>query len=213
MESVTLIIVPAAVVAATAIILFLFLGGKKRAESGAKGKTKDRASVVREANRRLTQNPRDADALKSLGDIYYQEEDFEKSLKTFELLVDLCATNKELDEFEITMKYAISALRTKRLKEAYKSLLITRSMKQDVFEINYNLGYLEYARKNYEKSSALLAQANLVQPAHPETLKYFGMSLYRIKRYDDSAKIFAGLWSSSRTTRKPRLRWGSVITN
>ena len=169
--------------------------------------------MVREANRRLTQNPRDADALKSLGDIYYQEEDFEKSLKTFELLVDLCATNKELDEFEITMKYAISALRTKRLKEAYKSLLITRSMKQDVFEINYNLGYLEYARKNYEKSSALLAQANLVQPAHPETLKYFGMSLYRIKRYDDSAKIFAGLWSSSRTTRKPRLRWGSVITN
>ena len=189
MDSSFIVIIPVAVVAVAAILLYLVLNAtKKKEKSDKKPRARDRASVVREANRRLGQNPRDAEALKSLGDIYYQEEEFEKALKTFEALIDLCATNKEIDELEITTKYAISALRLKKHKEAYKSLVIARSMKSDVFEINYNLGYLEYLRKNYENSAALLAQARQDQPEHAETLKYFGMSLFRIKRYDDAAK-------------------------
>ena len=184
----TIILIPVVVVVLAGAALFLILGRKKTSDKTNKGKSKDRAFVIKEANRRLSQNPRDAEALKSLADLYYQDEEFEKSHKSFELLVDLCATNKELDEFEVTMKYAISALRIKKLKEAYKGLLIARSMQQDVFEINYNLGYLEYVRKNYEKSAALLSQARQDQPEHPGTLKYFGMSLFRIKRYDEAAK-------------------------
>jgi hypothetical protein len=42
-------------------------------------------------------------------------------------------------------------MKLKKYDEAYKSLLIARSMKPDVFEINYNLGYLEYQKKNYGK--------------------------------------------------------------
>ena len=87
-------------------------------------KSKNRASIIREANKRLSQNPRDAEALKSLADMYYQDENFEKARKTYEILIDLCATNKELDEFEITLRYAISSLRTKKLKEAYHSFYL-----------------------------------------------------------------------------------------
>ena len=68
-------IIPGAVVAVAAVLLFLTLGkGKKEKKAPRKTRLKDRAAIVREANRRLGQNPRDAEALKSLGDVYYQED-------------------------------------------------------------------------------------------------------------------------------------------
>ena len=188
MNSSFLFVIPIVVVIAVLGLLYFSLGGKKRKENDGKTKIRDRAGIVREANRRLSQNPRDAESLKALADVYYQEKQFDKSLKSYELLVDLCATNKELDEFEITLKYAVSALKTKHLKEAYKSFVIARTMRQDVFEVNFNLGFLEYHRGNYEKSTALLSQAQISQPDHPETIKYFGLSLHKIGRYDGAAK-------------------------
>ncbi len=189
MSEILVIIIPAAVIAAAALLIFAALSSRKRQNEPAKKsstKVKDRAVIIREANKRLSQSPRDAEALKSLADLHYREEDFEKARKTFELLVDLCATNKELDEFEITLRFAISSLRTKKLKEAYKSLVIARSLNQEGFEVNYNLGYLEYLRKNYEKSAPLLSQAREYQPEHPETLKYLGLSQFKLNQFSDA---------------------------
>jgi tetratricopeptide (TPR) repeat protein len=189
MSDTFVIVIPFLVVVAAALLIYGAISSKKRkaeAKKSPKVKTKDRAAIIREANKRLGQNPRDAEALKWLADLYYQEENFEKSRKTYEILVDLCATNKELDEFDITLRFAISSLRTKKMKEAYKSLVIARSLNQEGFEVNYNLGYLEYLRKNYEKSAPLLSQARHFQPEHPETLKYLGLSLFRLNKFDDA---------------------------
>ena len=70
------ILIPAAVVVATALIIYAAVSSKKRKENKPKVsgvKAKDRAAIVREANRRLSQNPRDGEALKSLADLYYQD--------------------------------------------------------------------------------------------------------------------------------------------
>ena len=189
MSETLVLVIPFGVVIAAALLIYAAISSKKRKSGGRKnpkGKTKDRTIIIRDANRRLSQNPRDAEALKWLADLYYQEGDFEKSRKTYEILVDLCATNKEMDEFEITLRFAISSLRMKKMKEAYKSLVIARSLNQDGFEVNYNLGYLEYLRKNYEKSAPLLAQARQFQPEHPETLKYLGLSLFKLNKFEES---------------------------
>ena len=189
MSDTVVIIIPLAVVIAVILLIYAAISSKRRKSSGKKGsakRAKDRAVVIREANKRLSQNPRDADALKSLADLYYQEEDFDKARKTYEILIDLCATNRELDEFEITLRFAISSLRTKKMKEAHKSLLIARSLNSEGFEVNYNLGYLEYLLKNYEKAALLLSQARNIQQDHSDTLKYLGMSLFKLKKYDES---------------------------
>jgi tetratricopeptide (TPR) repeat protein len=189
MSELLVIIIPAAVIGAAALLIFVAISARKRGGDSAKksgAKIKDRSVIIRDANKRLGQNPRDAEALKSLADLYYREEDFEKARKTYAILVDLCATNKELDEFEITLRYAVSSLRTKKLKEAYKSLVIARTLNQEGFEVNYNLGYLEYLRKNYEKSAPLLAQAREYQPDHPETLKYLGLSQFKLNLFTDA---------------------------
>ena len=186
------VIVPVAVFS-IGVVVILMIAYRKGKETGdrktKKLKSRDRGAIVREANRRLSQNPKDADALRALADLYYQEEDFAKSAKTYGLLIDLCATNKEINEFEVTVRYGISALRLGRHNDAHRSLVIASAMDKDSFELNYNLGYLEYVRKNVEKAAALLNLARRDQPEHPESLKYLGLSLYRLKKYADSAEM------------------------
>ncbi|MBN1685607.1 MAG: hypothetical protein JW852_03085, partial [Spirochaetales bacterium] len=68
MSQTLVIIIPTAVVAAAALVILALLNGRKNREKPRRkngAKTKDRAVVIREANKRLSQNPRDAEALKS----------------------------------------------------------------------------------------------------------------------------------------------------
>jgi len=175
------------------IILFFFIKVLKMSEkekSGSKGgRRKDRNAIIKEANRKLSQNPKDPGALAALADIYYSDGETEKAYKTYGVLLNLVAMNPELDEYTINLRYGLCAMKMKNFDEAYKSLTIARTMKQDVFEINNNLGILEYRRKNYEKSAALLKQASSQRSDLPETSKYLGHSLFKLKKYKEASTM------------------------
>ncbi|WP_319415282.1 tetratricopeptide repeat protein [Marispirochaeta aestuarii] len=185
-------LIPFTIVVFGAGILLVLSKGDGKAEkrqSGRKIRNKDRNQIIKDSNRRLAQNPKDADALLALGELYFSEQVFDKAMRTFEVLIDLCATNKQLDEFDITLKYALSALRLKHYEEAYKSLVIARTMNPDVFEVNYNLGYLEYLKKNYEKAVQLLTNARKEKGEHVPTLRYLGHSLFRMNKFNEAVGI------------------------
>ena len=189
---VLLYFIPFSIVIFGAGLYFLISRSDRTGENSSrsqKSRARDRNQIIRESNRRLAQNPKDADALLALGELYFSEQVFDKSMRTFEVLIDLCATNKQLDEFDITLKYALSCLRMKQFEEAYKSLLIARSMNSEVFEVNYNLGYLEYKNKNYEKSVVLLKLAQQAKDEHVPTLRYLGHSLVKVKKYSEAVSI------------------------
>lgn len=162
---------------------------KSKSRNIKKKRTKGREAILKEANRRLSQNPKDPEGLKLLGELYYNEESWEKALKTYEALVDLCSTNSDLDEFEINLRFGMSALKMGRMDDAYKGLTIARSLQQNNFEINYNLGYLEFTRKAYEKAIPLLRQARSQDPDHAATLRYLGHSLFRTKKYSEALAL------------------------
>ncbi len=191
-EDISIFIVPVAIIIGAIVIIFLQSSKSKRKNSKngrKKIKTRDRNTILKDANRRLAQNPKDVDALLSLGELYFREQEYKKAMRTYEVLVDACATNPQLDEFDVTLKYGLSALKVKNYDEAYKSLLIARSMNAELFEINHNLGYLEYLRKNYEKAASLLSQARKMKPEHVTTLRYLGHSLFKLQRYSEAAAI------------------------
>lgn len=154
-----------------------------------KKKAKGRDAILKEANRRLSQNPKDPEGLLAIGDIYYTEESWDKALKTYEILVELCSTNTDLNEFEINMRFGLCALKIGRLEDAYKGLTIARSLQQNNFEVNYNLGYLEFSRKAYEKAIVLLRQARTQDPDHAPTLRFLGHSLFRTKNHQEALAL------------------------
>lgn len=167
--------------------VFLIMSLRRRAQGDdSKPKNRDKDTIIREANRRLSQNPKDPDALRSLADLYYGEGDWEKALKTYSVLLNLAPTHDEIDQFEVNLRHGLSAFQAKNYEEAYKSLVVARTMKQEVFEINHNLGVLEYKRKNYEKAGQLLRAAVEQQPEHAESLRYLGVCNYRLKRYKEA---------------------------
>jgi len=165
---------------------------KGKPAKGKKNKTiklKDHAQVLKEANRRLAQNPKDLDALQALGDVYYTEQSWDKAFKAYETLLEAGAGNPELDEFESNKRYGLSALKLGRLDESYKGLVLAHAVKSEDFETNYNLGYLEFQRRQYEKAIFHLRLANKQNPEHAMSLRYLGHSLFKIKNHKEALSI------------------------
>lgn len=178
---------------AVLLIILLTLSGRssdpRRKGRKRKTRSKGREAILRDSNRRLAQNPKDPDALLALADLYYREETWEKALKSYEVLVDLCGSNSDLDEFEINMRYGLSALKLGMQEEAYKGLVIARTLQQNNFEVNYHLGFLEFNKRNYEKAIQLLQQARTQDPEHAPTLRFLGHALFKIKNYREALAL------------------------
>ena len=194
MSSAYILLIPVVLFVLGAVLIFVILSGKKKGDnesSSKKKKTraKSASTLLKEANKRLAQNPEDSEALMVVAENYYTNHNFEKAFTSYNMLIDHCATNKELDEFGITLKYALSALQLNRIQEAYKALMICRGMKQDVFEVDFNLGVLEYKKKQFEKAAALLFKARKQNPEHLECSKYLGKSLFRLSKYKEAALL------------------------
>ncbi len=177
------------------IVLLLFLallllgGNRLRIGKKQEHKSRDRTAIIRDADRRLAQNPQDHQALESLAELYYTEESWEKAMKTYSLLMRRCATNGKIDEYKVTLRHGLSALQLSRYAEAYKSLVLARSHNSDTFEVNSNLGFLEYKRKNYETALGMLRKANEARPNHIPTLRYLAYTLCRLGEYAESVAL------------------------
>jgi tetratricopeptide (TPR) repeat protein len=168
------------------IILSKGKGGTKKVK---KFKAKDHAQVLKDANRRLAQNPKDVEALQALGEVYFSEQAWEKAFKTYETLMEVAAGNPDIDEFAINRRYGLSALKLNRFEEAYKGLVVAHAVKQDDFETCYNLGYLEFQRRQYEKAIIYLRQATRLNMEHAFTLRYLGHALFKTKNYKEALGV------------------------
>ncbi len=194
MDSLYLILIPVGVITIGALFIFVMFSQRNKEDSGeGRKKRKKRAQstsvLLKEANKRLSQNPKDGQALKTVADHTFSEGQFEKAFRSYGMLIDLCATDSELDEFDITLRYALCALKLGRINDAYRALMICRGMKQDVFDVDFNLGVLEFKRKQFEKAASLLIKARKQNPDHPECSKYLGQSLFKLGKMKEAALL------------------------
>ena len=159
---------------------------KRRRKVSGKANKKDRKTILREANRRLASNPKDPEALESLADLYYNEGEFKKAMRTYQMLLDQAGSSGIIKDGMSNLRYGLSAMQCEAWNEAYKSLMLARSRNPEGFEVNAGLGKLEFMRKNNERAAAFLRSALKADPEHSDSQKYLGMSLYRMKKYNDA---------------------------
>jgi len=164
-------------------VIFLLSGrGKNASLSGGK-LSRDKEAAIKEANKRLAQNPNDPEALFILATSYFDQGSWDKAMKAFETLIENTSLHKSDEhKFDIYMQYGIAARKLNLLDQAYKGLSTARTVRQDNFEVNYELGALEFERKNYEKAVNLLQQARTQDPDNPAALRYLGHALFRLKK-------------------------------
>ncbi len=179
------ILISVAVVGLIAIAAVLLFKRDRQADQNRKKGVlrRDRNLIIREATRRLSQDPRDVGALKDLACISFEEHNYADSYKYYRTLVSMCGANPEIDEFEANLRFGQSALKLKKMAEAHKHLMVARTLRENEFEVNLNLGIMEYARKDFAKAALYLAVARSQRPDDIPTNRYLGHSLYTQKQY------------------------------
>jgi tetratricopeptide (TPR) repeat protein len=91
-----------------------------------------------------------------------------------------------MDEFLINQRLGVSAVKMNQQAEAYKALNIAMAINPGDFEVNYNLGTLEFQRKSYEKAIQHFQRARTRDPEHAPTLRGLGHSLFKTKKYREA---------------------------
>lgn len=165
---------------ATTAFLYYRLFSPNKAKKEKKIYLKSRDQIIREANRRLALNPKDRHALVMLGDLYFSENDFEKAARTYRLLMGQLTGANDLDEYTITLRHGLSCAKIGAYDEALKSLVFVKTLKDESVEANYYLGLIEYERRNHEKALNYFKAALKLNPDHPLSLKYMGLTLKRM---------------------------------
>jgi tetratricopeptide (TPR) repeat protein len=171
------------------VSIFLLFMSRTRTSPvrGGKRSRGDNEAIIKDANRRLAQNPNDLQALNSLAGAYFDDQNWDKAMRAYESLTDQIASNTPgIDSFEVYLRYGKSARNLNLLEQAYRGFSVARTFRQDNFEVNYELGALEFERKNYEKAVQLLQGARVQDPDNPAVLRYLGHALFRLKKPKDA---------------------------
>ncbi len=181
-----------AVFLAIALVSFLLLQLTKGWDrTGAKKPLrKDRAAIIRNASQKLAQNPRDVQALLAIGGLYYEEQNWEKAFSAYNSLSSLASSHPgEIDEFECTLRYGICALKLNRMDAAKKGLLAARKIRPSDPELNYNLGYVLYLEKDYEKAAPLFRAAVTANPENIQARRCLGLVLQKLNHYREALMV------------------------
>ena len=179
-------ILAAFIVLVAGVVIVITLMGKASKGGGGGKRVKGRDAIMRAANKKLAQNPRDPEALQAMGDIYYAEETWDLAFKTYETLCEMTGMYPAMDEFTLNQRAGVSAMKLNQPNEAYRFLSKAVIINGNDFESNYNLGSLEFQRKNYEKAIQHFQKARIRDPEHAPTLRGLGHSLFKTKKYKDA---------------------------
>ena len=166
------------------VIITSITGKKSKAQNGSK--TRKRSVIIKDATKKLSQNPHNVPALRELSNLYYQEHNWEKALPLLEELLNLASTNKDIDYFQVALRQGITALNMKKPEDAMKGLSSAIKINNNNFEANYYLGQAFYQANTYDKAIPYLRKASTFGQEAPGLNEAIGLSFYNMKRYRDS---------------------------
>lgn len=182
-------LIAAVLMIALCAVLTLFMG-KKDSKKG-KG-VKNKAQIVREANKRLAKNPHDPLGLVPLGEIYFESQLWDKAYNVYSDLVKIALAKNDgsIDLFSSLLRQGITALHLEKLPEATQSLMSAIKINSVAFEPNYYLGKTMSLLEQYDKAIPLFKKALLAKPEATDIYIQLGQCFYKAKKYRDSLPCF-----------------------
>lgn len=184
MESLSTIIAIAAIVAFGAILVTIATRSKK---GGKKKKhQKGRVQIIREATRKLSQDPHNPAALLELGDLYYNEKAWDKAFPIYETQLSVAPAHKEIDLFTAALRQGICAVKLGKLQDAFRGLNAAAGIRPNDYEVNYYLGIAHYNNNEFEKAAQNFKRVIMIRPDVSNINSPLGLSLYKAKHYRES---------------------------
>lgn len=172
-------------------VLTLFMG-KNGGGSTKDKKTSNRnkAQIIKEANKKLAKNPHDPAGLIPLGDVYFSSQIWDKAYLIYNDLSKLDSKSGFVNLDECFLRLGISALQLGKNPEAVQALVSAYKINSVSFENNFYLGKAMFNQKLYEKSVPLFKKAILAKPESTSVYFLLAQSLYFAKKYRECLSFF-----------------------
>ena len=175
-----------AVIVVVGFIALLMVFSGLKGKSGKGSKQKSRQVIIKEATRKLSQNPHNPDGLIPLANLYFQEQLWEKAYPLYETMLNIAVAHSEINLGQASLRQGICALKIGKNEEAFKGLLQARKINPDSFETNFYLGQAFINNKEVDKAIPLLRKALTINKEVPEIYKYLGLALYQNHNFKES---------------------------
>ena len=182
------------VIAVIAVLLFssviLLISGRKgsstKSEKG--GKQKNRASIIRDATKKLAHNPQNIQALTPLAELYYSEHIWDKALPLYETLAGLAAHHTEIDIAEVNLRQGVCLVKLGKAPEAVQMLLTALKALPDSYEANFYLGQALLKTNDFEKGIPLLKKSLQMNPETQGVYQPLGIACYKAHKFKEAAQ-------------------------
>ena len=187
MRIMSTIIISIFVIALVLALIIVIAGKVKNAKDGAdEEKRKDVSALMREASKRLAQNPQDVTGLTMMGEVAFQQQNWEKAYSYYASLMDKMATLPLAEQFVIMLRCGITGVKTSRNVEARKALMRAYAIDPQNPDVNYYLGLVYYLDKEYEKASSYFRKTLATRAGNYLALKYLGQSFQKMHKYSEA---------------------------
>ena len=133
-----------------ALVLLSVSSGKKKKKPVKK--ERKRSTVIRDATKKLAQNPHHVPALTELSALYFGERNWEKALPLYMDLLNIASNDKSVDMYKVALRKGICALHLKKHDEAMDGLITAAKIDGKSFECNYYLGQAYFENDNFDKA-------------------------------------------------------------
>ncbi|MBE6350900.1 MAG: tetratricopeptide repeat protein [Spirochaetaceae bacterium] len=184
MESVSSIVIAVVSVVVCIFVLYFISNIQKKKKNAPL--SKKRATIIRDATKKLSQNPHNAGALNELSDLYYREHLWDKAFPLFDLMLGLATSNKDIDPYQTALRQGVCGLKLGKYEDALKGLVSAIKINRESFESNYYLAQAYYYLKEYEKAVPYLKRALAVNHEATDIYEWLGLSLYNLKHFRDA---------------------------
>lgn len=180
----------AVIAAAILLILLTAITGRRNrgtaTKEGKPAKNKNNSVIIKEATKKLAHDPNNIQALEALGEVYYQQLNYEKALPLYRRLLELQKVHPTIDEKKVSLRYGISAFNCNQFDDAMKGFASTLRNDPKDFEANYYMGKVLFQKQDFEKAIICLKRAANINPEKPEVIENLSIALFNAKKYRES---------------------------
>ena len=144
----------AVIIAALLVVILMFVKGsskEKRNKVNTTIQKKGKNAVIKELEKKLAHDPHNVQALETLGELYFADENWEESLRIYNVLYDISAAHVEINIAKVALRIGIAAFHLQKFDEAINFLLLSVKKEPEVFNANSN--FLRYFLSSFSVSS------------------------------------------------------------
>lgn len=178
------------VLALVVVVVMISKGSSKKDASGKKLSNniqkKGSSAVIKDLEKKLSHDPHNVNALETLGNLYFEEKNWEKVWSIYKTLYDISAAHVEIDIAKSTRRMGIAAFFMEKPDEAINALILSGKKDANSFDTNFYLGRAFYLKQVYDKAAICFKKAKLISADNTSINEYLGLSLFHSQKYREA---------------------------